>query len=85
MAAPWRLLTRPGCHLCDEFLDELGAAFPRLAGTVVVEDVDSRENWRERFGASIPVLIDGSGAPICVTHLERGAVRAALAAETAPQ
>lgn len=56
----WRLLSRVGCHLCDEFLDELT---PQLPATVRVArcNVDEREEWRIAFGRRIPVLLDAAG------------------------
>ena len=53
------LLSRPGCQLCDEFLEELAHAFPALV--VGTADVDSRPDWRERYGRRIPVLLDSAG------------------------
>lgn len=64
-AAPLRLLTRADCHLCDEFLEELAHAAPALARSLVVEDVDSRDEWRRRYGRRIPVLLDGQGRVVC--------------------
>ncbi len=64
MAEYW-LLSRPGCHLCEEFLEVFADAFPALAARVRIVDVDEHKTWRERFGRRIPVLVDGSGAVIC--------------------
>jgi hypothetical protein len=64
MANYW-LLSRPGCHLCEEFMDAMTAAFPALAARVKVVDVDDHKTWRERFGKRIPVLVDDNGAVIC--------------------
>ena len=71
--APLRLLSRPECGLCDEFLAELYAAFgPQL--TVEVCDVDAGPALRLRWGRLIPVLIDPSGEAICVTRFDAAAL-----------
>ncbi|HKC25301.1 MAG TPA: glutaredoxin family protein [Thermoanaerobaculia bacterium] len=61
MTETFRLLSRPGCHLCDEMRTR---ALPLLSerGDALVElDVDSDPALRERFGNEIPVLLDGAG------------------------
>ena len=78
-APVWRLLSRPGCHLCDEFCDELLTAFPRLAALLEWVEVDSRDDWRERYGRSIPVLLDPQQQLVCETEFDRAAVATALA------
>ncbi|MBL6750574.1 MAG: glutaredoxin family protein [Nevskia sp.] len=74
------LLTRPHCGLCDEFLEELAHAAPALARRVRLADVDSRPDWRERFGLRIPVLLDAAGAVVCEGVLDAAAVAALAAA-----
>ncbi len=64
-----RLLTRPGCHLCEEFRDELEQAFPGRY-ELVEADVDSREDWRERYGLKIPVLLDAAGVELCSVRFD---------------
>ena len=51
-----RLLSRPGCHLCDRMRDEVDAilAGEDLAWEIV--DVDSDAALAERYGPEIPVL-----------------------------
>jgi hypothetical protein len=63
------LLTRPDCHLCEIFRDELEAAFP---GQYEVREacVDDRAEWRERYGAQVPVLLDERGALLCATRFD---------------
>lgn len=73
---PAVLLTRPGCQLCDEFLEELTHAFPALAAGLRNADVDSRLDWQERFGTRIPVLLDADG-----TVLAEGVLDAARLAQ----
>jgi thioredoxin-like negative regulator of GroEL len=58
-----RLLSRPGCHLCDEMKDRLEPIVREAEGklALVVVDVDSDPELRERWGNEIPVLLDGEG------------------------
>lgn len=72
------LLTREDCPLCDEFLEELAHEFPRLAGEVLIADVDSRDDWRERYGRRIPVLLDESGTVWSEGRLDVAAVAGRL-------
>jgi len=70
------LLTRPDCHLCEEFRDELLAQF---AGIELDEAcVDDRADWRERFGTRIPVLLDPAGGVICEARFDGEALKRAL-------
>jgi hypothetical protein len=69
--------SRPGCHLCEEFIEEL---IPLCRGRVrlVVEDVDRDPALREAYGLRIPVLCAGS-REVCATRVNHAAVRDALA------
>nr|WP_240954116.1 glutaredoxin family protein [Solimonas marina] len=54
------LLSRQDCHLCEEF----EAALREHVGAEVVlrhADVDSRGEWRMRYGQRIPVLLAADG------------------------
>jgi len=55
--ARFQLLSRPNCHLCEEMQKLLEQVLPRHGEEYVVEDVDSRPDWRQRFGEVIPVLL----------------------------
>lgn len=55
------LLTRPGCHLCDEMKARVAPLVARLGGTLTEVDVDSDPVRSERFGLEIPVLLDEEG------------------------
>jgi hypothetical protein len=63
------LLTRPGCHLCEEFRDELEQAFPGRFD-VREADVDSNSAWRQRYGLQIPVLLSEQGTVLCTTRFD---------------
>jgi hypothetical protein len=61
------LLSRPDCHLCERFREELEAAFQ---GRFELQErcVDERPEWRERFGRCIPVLLSEAGEVLCETE-----------------
>lgn len=71
------LLTRPGCHLCEEFEAELLAAFE---GRLEVETahVDADPVWRAAYGLSIPVLLAPDGGFVCSVQPDLAAVEAVL-------
>lgn len=54
----YRLLTRPGCELCED-----AALAIRFDGRLAVDlvDVDSHPDWKRRYGDRIPVLLDPQG------------------------
>ena len=69
-AASWELVTRDGCHLCDEMAAELERA--GLAYTSV--DVDGDERLVERFGEVVPVLLR-DGKPVAKVRLDAARLR----------
>lgn len=56
-----RLLSRPGCHLCDEMRAMVSPLVARLGGTLETVDVDSDPALAARWGNEIPVLLDAEG------------------------
>lgn len=66
---------REGCHLCEEMAARLFSEWPQVAGQMHWRDVDARDDWRERFGASVPVLIAG-GEVLSEYFLDDGQMRA---------
>lgn len=48
----------------------LAAVLPEYSESFVVENVDSRADWRERFGEVIPVLLR-DGRPVAKIRLDR--------------
>ena len=50
------LLSRPGCHLCDEMRREIDALLADRPHEWNVVDVDSDADLARRYGDSIPVL-----------------------------
>lgn len=69
--------SRPGCHLCEDFIEEL-LPLCRGRARLVVEDVDRDPAWREAYGLRIPVLCAGE-REVCAVAVDRAAVEAVLA------
>ena len=74
--SPLVVYSRQGCHLCEELIEEL---LPLIRGRVRLEvrDIDTREDWRGRYGLEIPV-VELDGRRLCHFRLDRDAVSAAL-------
>ena len=53
----YELLTRPGCHLCDEMEEVLDRVLPRHGLTFERVNVDGDPELRRRYGEVIPVLL----------------------------
>ena len=76
------LLTRPGCHLCENFEAEVLALFDgRLDIEAVL--VDHHPAWQALYGLRIPVLLDAQGQFVCAVTVDAAAIEAALAASQA--
>lgn len=71
--------SRPGCHLCEVLLEEL---MPIVRGIARIEvcDIDSREDWRERYNDRIPV-VEIAGHYVCHYRLDREALMSRLDAD----
>jgi len=69
--------TRQGCHLCELMLEEL---LPLLRGRVeiVIRDIDSRPEWRDKYDFRVPV-VEYEGREISDYPLDSDAIRAVLA------
>ena len=69
--------SRSGCHLCDLLIEEL---LPLLRGRVDIEvrDIDSRDDWKQRFDVRIPV-VEFEAERVCQYRLDRPAIEAILA------
>lgn len=68
--------SRPGCHLCELFVEEL-LPLCRGRARVTVRNVDLQPDWAEQYGLRIPVLCHGA-REICAVQLDREAVRTLL-------
>lgn len=54
------LLTRPGCHLCDDARVVVRVATSELDGTFLELNVDDDRELRAQYGDLVPVvLVDG--------------------------
>ena len=64
--------SRHGCHLCDILVEAL---LPLVRGSLDVEvhDVDSRDDWRERYDRRVPV-VEFQGQVVCQYRLDRTAI-----------
>ena len=69
--------SRRGCHLCECLLEEV-VPLIRDKMRLEVRDIDSREDWRERYDTRVPV-VEFDGRVICEYQLNREAVRAVIA------
>jgi hypothetical protein len=71
------IYSRRGCHLCDVLVEEL---LPLVRGRMDLEvrDIDTRDDWKDRFGVRIPV-VEFDGKVVCQYRLDRPAVEAILA------
>ncbi len=58
---PFRLLSRPGCHLCEDLRAAAEEPIRDSGESLQVVDVDSDPALAERWGLEIPVLLDGEG------------------------
>ena len=58
------LLSRPQCHLCEQFAEELRAHLGAAVELQIV-DVDSDPELQAQYGLRIPVLLDPDGALCC--------------------
>lgn len=57
------ILSRPGCHLCEEMAAVVREVAAEVAANVETRDVDRDADLRERYGNEVPVLlIDGRKA-----------------------
>jgi hypothetical protein len=65
------LYGRPSCHLCDEMADELRDFMAGRPYRLRVENVDSREDWKSRYGTRVPVLATGDGRELCHYHFDK--------------
>jgi hypothetical protein len=71
------LYVREGCHLCDDFLVELGVDLGPSVERVRLLDVDRDADLAVRFGLRVPVL-ELDGIVLCEGAYDGAGVRAAL-------
>lgn len=68
------LFSRPGCHLCEQAIEEIEPLCRAHGVRLRVEDVDDDPGWRERFGLRIPVLCAGA-VELSAWPLDRARIR----------
>lgn len=54
------LLTRPGCHLCDEMKEVIVRVQPKYPLVLNEVDISTRPDLAQQFGTEIPVLLLGT-------------------------
>lgn len=74
-AATYELVTRQGCHLCDEMAELLDDVLSGYGLSWSPRDVDAEPELRARFSDVVPVLLR-DGLPVAKIQLDRrGLVR----------
>ena len=63
------MLTRSGCHLCDQMAAVLDSVMPVLGADWNPVDVDSDPELRDRFGDVVPVLLR-DGVPVAKVRVD---------------
>ena len=74
--ARFHVYSRQGCHLCELLIEQL-LPLLRDEAELVVHDIDSRPDWREKYGVRIPVL-EYAGQVVSQYRLDHDAVSHAL-------
>jgi glutaredoxin-like protein DUF836 len=68
--ATFELVTRQGCHLCDEMAALLDEVLPSYGLTWSARDVDAEPELRARFTDIVPVLLR-DGLPVAKVRTDR--------------
>ncbi len=71
------VLSRPGCHLCEEAVELLEPRCRASGVQLRTVDIDEDEGLRSRFGLRIPVLMEGE-TEICAWPLDEARISAWL-------
>jgi hypothetical protein len=66
----YELITRHGCHLCDEMAALLDEVLPSFGLTYELRDVDAEPELRARFTDVVPVLLR-DGQPVAKVRTDR--------------
>ena len=74
--ATFHVYSRQGCHLCEVLIEQL---LPLLRGQadMVVHDIDTRTEWRDKYAVRIPVL-EFDGQVVSQYQLDHDAVTRVL-------
>jgi hypothetical protein len=73
---PLRIYSRPGCHLCEQLLEDL-MLLVRGRLEIEVVNIDDDADLGREYGTRIPV-IEFAGQFICQYTLDKSAIRAIL-------
>ena len=68
--ASYELVTRAGCHLCEEMAALLNEVLPAHGLTWQPVDVDGNPTLRLRYGEAVPVLLR-DGKPVAKVRVDR--------------
>jgi hypothetical protein len=74
MTERYELVTRAGCHLCDEMAAVLDAVLPAHGLAWSALDVDADPALRARFGEVVPALLR-DGKPVAKVRLDQPTLR----------
>jgi hypothetical protein len=66
----YELVTRDGCHLCNEMAALLDDVLPAYGLTWSPRDIDAEPELRARFTDVVPVLLR-AGRPVAKVRLDR--------------
>jgi len=71
-----QVYSRPGCHLCEELIEEIT---PLLRGRAVLEvrNIEDEPEWLAAYDTRIPV-VEMDGQLVCQYRLDRGALHRIL-------
>jgi len=71
--AKYEMVTRDGCHLCDEMAAVLDEVLPSCGLSYTARDVDADLELKERFSDVVPVLLR-DGRPVAKVRVDREAL-----------
>ncbi len=77
MPTRFTLLSRPGCHLCEDFEAEVLAVFGDRLEVEAVQ-IDHHPHWLAEYGSRIPVLLDAQARFVCELRIDANAIKTAL-------
>jgi glutaredoxin-like protein DUF836 len=66
----YELVTREGCHLCDEMAALLDEILPSFGLSYTLREVDAEPDLRARFTDVVPVLLR-DGLPVAKVRTDR--------------
>jgi Glutaredoxin-like domain (DUF836) len=69
----YELITRQGCHLCDEMAALLDDVLPAFGLSYTLRDVDAEPDLQARYTDVIPVLLR-DGQPVAKVRTDRRAL-----------